>query len=313
MALGPRSSGAPSGQPADTEAARDGLATYLLTGDPSEQGQVFGAAGFIPELDPTGPTSGGDGPLTGMLVDGVNAFSGYEWENGATTGTTRIPFSSYTPFPLVTATQSTAPDGSPVVSEHDLISECSGADPMYYPPGGFTCQGLQDSGVALDVVTSVSPAGNVVDRLWRLGSTDGRAHQVALWMANDASFNALPRAWKGPGETSYAQRRSGDTLPPPAAGPWAAEFDSVGAADGDTSEGVGAIVMSTPPALLRRESSRRCRSRSPSRSPSDAVGSREAAGGGSRRPPAATLRRCALSPPGRSRQARSCSASRSRT
>jgi hypothetical protein len=233
-------------------AGGEGLSyTGLVNGEPSELGQVFGDSGFIPELDPTGPTSDGDGPLTGMLVDGVNVFNGAEWEDHAITGTTRIPFSSYANFPLVTVTQSSAPDGSFVVSEHDLISECTGSDPMYYRPGGFTCQNLVDSGVALDVVTTISPAGNVVDRLWRVGSTDGRAHQVALWMGNDAASNALPRAWKGPGETMYAQHSSGDTLPPPAAGAWAAEFHSVGAADGDTSEGVGALVVGSAPAALR--------------------------------------------------------------
>lgn len=151
----------------------------------------------------------------------------------------------------MTVTQSTAGDGSFVVSEHDLVSECTGADPMYYRPGGFTCSNLADSGVALDVVTTVSPAGNVVDRLWRLASTDGRAHQVALWMSTDAGSNALPRAWRGPGEAAFAQHVSGDTLTPPLAGAWDAQFHSVGAADGDTSEGVGAVVVSSPPAALR--------------------------------------------------------------
>jgi len=233
-------------------AGDDGLdSTYLATGDPSEQGQVFGFSGFIPLNDPAGAVDASNGkPLAGMLVDGVDAYNGAAWEEVAS-GSTRIPFAGYSPFPLVTVTQSTAADGSSVVSEHDAISECFGSDPNYYPPGGFTCQGLQDSGVALDVATSVSPAGNVVDRLWRLSSTDGRAHQVALWMGNDVSGNALPRAWKGPGEAGYAQRRSGDTIAPPAAGPWAAEFHSVGAADGDTSEGVGAIVVGSVPATLR--------------------------------------------------------------
>ena len=234
----------------------------LLSNDPGELGRVFNNADSIPALDPTGPrapsSAGQHGPLTGILVDGVNAFTGPTWES-AITPSLSLVFRDYRPFPSVGVTINPVlgPGDRFVEVENDAVVACRGSDPMWYLPQGATCTGLVDSGVRLTVSTIVSPAGNAVIRSWRLASTDGRAHDVKLWIAHAAATNGvLPRAWKLPGDTGYATRSGGDAPTASVATPWIARFNSVGAADGDTSQGVGAVAASAVPSALRFASAR---------------------------------------------------------
>jgi hypothetical protein len=253
-----------SGTVADTSytaAGDSGLFSMnLLSSDPGELGQIFSAADSIPEQDPTTPNLGvshGDGPLTGILVDGVNAFTGPAWED-AITGVTELVFRDYRPFPSVgiTVNPALSPSDPFVQVEVDTVVACRGSDPMWYLPETSTCTHIVDSGVGLTVSTFLSPTGNVVDRIWRLDSTDGRAHDVKLWIAHAAGSNAMPRAWKLPGDAGYATHVSGDSPTPSGAAPWIARFNSVGAADGDASEGVGAVGASAVPSALRFASPR---------------------------------------------------------
>ncbi|HEV7774073.1 MAG TPA: hypothetical protein VGO48_12390 [Conexibacter sp.] len=234
----------------------------LLSNDPGELGRVFNNADSIPELDPTGPrpssSAGEVGPLTGILVDGVNAFTGPTWES-AITPSLSLVFRNYQPFPSVGVTINPVlgPGDQFVEVENDAIVACRGSDPMWYLPQGATCTGLVDSGVRLTVSTFVSPAGNAVIRIWRLASTDGRAHDVKLWIAHAAATNGvLSRAWKLPGDAGYATRSGSDVPATTGAAPWIARFNSVGAADGDASQGVGAVAASALPSALRFASAR---------------------------------------------------------
>lgn len=244
------------GTTADTAyeaAGAEGLySMYLLSSDPGELGRIFSGADSIPELDPTGPRggiAGSDGPLTGILVDGVNAFTGPTWED-AITPSLQLVFRDYRPFPSVTVSGGLN-DSSFITAEQDVVVTCSGTDPMWYRPEGNTCRALLDSGVAVGVKTIIAPAGNVVERRWTLTSTDGRAHNVALWLAHAAGTNSLPRAWKLPGDGVYATHVGGDAPAPSGGAPWIARFNSASAADGDTSEGVGAVGVSAVPNELR--------------------------------------------------------------
>jgi hypothetical protein len=160
-------------------------------------------------------------------------------------------FNNLTPFPTVTASPSLGADGALVTDEHDLVVKCAGNDPNYFSPAGFTCPPLHDAGVALDLQTSMTPAGTVITRRWRFSSTDGQPHAVRLVIANRASLTSPAREWRFPGEGGYAAHVSGDTVAPPASGPWTVRFRTPGAADGDTSTGVGAITSSLPPVALR--------------------------------------------------------------
>ncbi len=236
-------------------AAGDGGLEFmsLLSSDPGELGGIFSGADRILPVDPTSPAptiSGEDGPLTGILVDGVNAFTGPSW-NEQVTPSLQIVFRDLLPFPLVTSVPGQAADGSFTVAEHDVVVSCNGTDAMYYPPQGATCSSLVGAGVQLDLVTTMSPAGNVVERVWRISSTDGRAHAVKLWLGHTASTNAMTRAWKLPGDAGYATHAAGDTVPVSGTAPWIARFQSVSAADGDTSEGVGGFGISAVPTALR--------------------------------------------------------------
>ena len=246
------------GTVADTsyEAAGDGglESMNLLSSDPGELGAIFSGTDSIPEQDPTSPNLGishGDGPLTGILVDGVNAFTGPTWEN-AITPSLELVFRDYRPFPSVNVTINPVltPSDRFVAVEDDVVVACRGSDPMWYLPESATCTHLVDSGVRVVVSTFLSPAGNVADRIWRLSSTDGRAHDVQLWIAHAAGTNALPRAWKLPGDAGYATHVGGDSPAPSGTAPWIARFNSVGAADGDTSEGVGAVGATVVPTAL---------------------------------------------------------------
>lgn len=224
----------------------------LLSSDPGELGRIFDDADRIPELDPSGPTGlGQNGPLAGILVDGVNAFTGPTWERAIASS---LGLVNYQPFPSVGVTINPVlgPGDQFVEVENDVVVSCRGSDPMWYLPQSTTCSGLVDSGVRLTVSTFVSPAGNAVIRIWRLASTNGRAHDVKLWIAHAAAANGvLSRAWKLPGDAGYATRSGGDA--PVAAGgaPWIARFNSGGAADGDASQGVGAVGASAVPSALR--------------------------------------------------------------
>lgn len=241
-----------------TAAGDSGLdAMYLLSSDPGELGRIFSSADRILELDPTGPapssSAGEDGPLTGILVDGVNAFTGYHWER-AITPALQLVFRDYTPFPRLALTINPAltPSDPFVQVEVNALSACTTTDPMWYPPQGFTCQGLRDSGVRLTVSTFLlTPAGNVVDRYWRFASTDGRPHTVALWLAHTAAVNASSRSWKLPGDGGYLARSGGETPAAAGAAPWIARFVTPGASDGDASEGVGAFATTVVPSALR--------------------------------------------------------------
>ncbi|MFL5816508.1 MAG: hypothetical protein ACJ76L_02800 [Conexibacter sp.] len=234
----------------------------LLSSDPGELGRIFNNADSVPALDPTGPrpssSAGQNGPLTGILVDGVNAFTGPTWES-AITPSLSLVFRDYQPFPSVGVTINPVlgPDERFVEVENDVVVSCRGSDPMWYLPQGATCTGLVDSGVRLTVSTFVSPAGNAVIRIWRLASSDGRAHDVKLWIAHAAAANGvLSRAWKLPGDAGYATRSGGDAPAATGAAPWIARFNSAGAADGDASQGVGAVAASTLPSALRFASAR---------------------------------------------------------
>lgn len=234
----------------------------LLSSDPGELGRVFNNADSIPALDPTGPrpssSAGEAGPLTGLRVDGVNAFTGPTWES-AITPSLSLVFRDYQPFPSVGVTINPVlgPGDRFVEVENDVVVSCRGSDPMWYLPQGATCTGLVDSGVRLTVSTFVSPAGNAVIRIWRLASTDGRAHDVKLWIAHAAATNGvLSRAWKLPGDAGYATRSGGDAPAATGAAPWIARFNSAGAADGDASQGVGAVAASAVPSALRFASAR---------------------------------------------------------
>jgi hypothetical protein len=156
----------------------------------------------------------------------------------------------------VTATPSLGADGGHVVDEHDLIVQCTGADPNYFSPAGFTCPPLHDTGVALDLRTSTAPKGTVVTRRWTFSSTDGLAHAVRLVVDNRASLTTPTRTFRFPGEPGYAAHTTGDAVAPPAAGPWTARLRSEGVADGDASTGVGAITSSVAPVALRFISAR---------------------------------------------------------
>ena len=244
-----------------TAAGNTGIdAMSLLSSDPGEWPDLQQRRQH-PRVDPTGPrapsSAGQHGPLTGILVDGVNVFTGQTWESSITPAL-RLVFRDYQPFPSVGVTINPAlgPNDPFVQVEVDTVVACRGSDPMWYQPQGATCTGLVDSGVRLVVSTFISPAGNVVDRIRRLNSTDGRAHDVKLWVAHAAGTNTLSRAFKLPGDAGYTTRRGADEPAATGAAPWIARFNSVGAADGDASEGVGAVAASAVPNALRFVSAR---------------------------------------------------------
>lgn len=247
-----------NGSAADTlwSSAADGGVeeTNLLAPAPEEAGQVFSTSDVMPSTDPTtGPDP--TATSTGLTVDATNAYLGPTWED-AVTPALQFVFSSLTPFPTVVATPSLGDDGGLVVDEHDLIVKCTGADPNYFSPAGFTCPPLHDTGVALDLRTSTTPKGTVITRRWRFSSTDGQPHALRLVLDNAASLTTPARAFRFPGEASYAPHANGDVIAPPGSGPWTVRFRTPGAADGDVSKGVGAITSSLAPVALRFFSAR---------------------------------------------------------
>jgi hypothetical protein len=226
--------------------------THLVNALPGDDARVFDRADAIA---PTDPATGGapDATSTGITVDGGNAYLGASWEDQITPSLSFV-FGSLTPFPTVSAVAQSGADGSYVVTEHDVVVQCAtGLDTNYYPPAGATCTSLKDAGVVLDLTTTVSPSGNVVTRAWRWTSTDGQAHTVHLVVLARAggNGNGHGRSWRLPGDAGYVAHLNGDTPAPAAKAPWTARFHSDGAADGDVSEGVGAVTFGNQPDTLR--------------------------------------------------------------
>jgi hypothetical protein len=83
-----------------------------------------------------------------------------------------------------------------------------------------------------------------------LTSTDGKAHKIDLQWQNDQHFwddsgNASNVVYKFPGQSSYSTHVLADTVSLPAT-PGTIFIGVLGAADGDTSAGRGAIVYNRP-------------------------------------------------------------------
>ena len=127
---------------------------------------------------------------------------------------------------------------------------------MWYLPQGATCTGLVDSGVRLTVSTFVSPAGNAVT------ASGGSPPATAERMTSSCGSRTRPprtaccRARGSSRRHRLRTRGGGDVPAPTGAAPWIARFNSAGAADGDASQGVGAVAVSAVPSALRFASSR---------------------------------------------------------
>ena len=243
----------------------------LLSSDPGELGRVFDDADRIPELDPTGRAASAS--TARSRGSSSTASTPSPDRRGRERSRRRsVSFRDYQPFPSVGVTINPVLGAGDqfVEVENDVVVSCRGSDPMWYLPQSATCTGLVDSGVRLTVSTFVSAAGNAVTRSWRLASTDGRTHDVKLWIAHAAATNGvLSRAWKLPGDAGYTARNGGDGPAASGPAPWIARFDSAGAADGDASQGVGAVAASAVPSALHFASGARARREVPARGAGD--------------------------------------------
>lgn len=111
--------------------------------------------------------------------------------------------------PTLTATPSTADDGSLVLTERDATARCTGTDAI--PDDTDACGGLAGTGIAVTTRTVVSPSGRHVERTLAFESTDGRAHDVRLSIDQAVGFDEPE--FRFDGESGYAPRESGASVP----------------------------------------------------------------------------------------------------
>jgi hypothetical protein len=133
--------------------------------------------------------------------------------------------------------------GNVVITETDPLVKCSSAT---YPPTPASCATYVTAGVTDDRVITQDHDGHISWITDTFKSTDGKAHAIDLLWDNNQQFFGAPGdssqlEYEFPGESSFSEHKTGDTVSLPASG-GAIFIRMHGAADGATGTGQGAVV-----------------------------------------------------------------------
>ena len=137
--------------------------------------------------------------------------------------------------------------GNVVITESDPLVKCSSAT---YPPTPVGCATYVTTGVSDDRTIAQDHDGHISWITDTFKSTDGKAHAIdLLWDNNQQFFGASGDSsqleYQFPGESSFSEHRTGDTVSlPPSGGAILVRMH--GAADGSIGTGQGAIVYDRP-------------------------------------------------------------------
>lgn len=171
-------------------------------------------------------------------VDGQNAY-GSSSAAGLFTGSNAIPG-----FPALTASLDSfsSSTGDAQTTESEPLVECTPNNG--YAPTSSSCTAFGSTGVTIKRVTHYSNSGRVQTVIDTFSSTDGAAHSLDLQYETD--LNATSAGWEFPGQTSFSQESTGQTLPAASAAPLTVYSLYNTAAPPSLSNPVGAMTFVTP-------------------------------------------------------------------
>ena len=137
--------------------------------------------------------------------------------------------------------------GNVVINETDPLVKCSGAT---YPPTTGSCATYVTAGVTDDRTITQDHDGHISWITDTFKSTDGKAHAIDLLWDNNQQFfgpsgDSSQLEYQFPGENSFSEHKTGDTVSLPSSG-GSILVRMHGAADGATGTGQGAIVYDRP-------------------------------------------------------------------
>lgn len=133
-------------------------------------------------------------------------------------------------------------------------ASCHGPD-LYKPTTVVACPSFDDTGVSLTRVVTSSDGGRVITVNDTWSSTDGQSHSIDLLYDDFAGVfgdEDGERGWQLPGQTGFTRYAAGASVPAPTTAPGSIlTRTNLSAADGDPSEGFGAITFGHAPSALR--------------------------------------------------------------
>jgi hypothetical protein len=131
---------------------------------------------------------------------------------------------------------------------------CHGPN-LYKPVTVVACPSFDATGVSLTRVVTSSDGGRVLTITDTWSSTDGQSHSLDLLYDDFAGVFGNEdgeRGWQLPGQSGFTQYAAGASVPAPSAVPGSIlTRTNVSAADGNPSEGFGAITFGHAPSALR--------------------------------------------------------------
>jgi Glucodextranase, domain B/PASTA domain len=213
---------------------------YAAPFDPS-----LGQGNFA--IDCMGSLLGANLPSNGtrseVQVDGQNAY------DAASAQALSIGTENLVDFPSLTENVVQDPSNGAVSSQStEAWGTC--ANPVAYPPTSADCPVFATPKVTLERDITTSDGGLVVTMTDTWSSADGQPHSLDLLYDDYVGLKSsvAQPGYEFPGHSVFSPYSAGTTLPGPGTGPGSILVrTNLAAADGDTSEAVGAITYSTPP------------------------------------------------------------------
>jgi hypothetical protein len=192
-----------------------------------------------------------------IQVDGHNAYAVaeayYLFSRSGTCTATVPPFTNCdgsrdnAGYPALAVSQSWNPaNGFESTHSAEGIVKCTGAD-GYKPANQAACPAFAASGVQLSRSTAMSQGGRSTTMTDTWSSTDGHAHTVDL-LYDDYNAGISNSGYQFPGQTSFSTHVKGDSVPGSTSAPGTIYIKSkIDAADGDTTQSIGAVTFSNAP------------------------------------------------------------------
>lgn len=185
-----------------------------------------------------------------VQVDGQNAYDAasaqslFPRTNGLENGSEDLPG-----FPSLGASAKWSPANGLVSSQStESWVVCQGG--VAYPPTILTCPSFAGAGVTLQRNVTMNEGGQVVTMTDTWSSADGAAHNLDLLYDDRVGLDtsSAERGYELPGQSGFTPYSAGETISGPSAAPGSVLVrTNLGAPDGDSSEGVGAITFSNAP------------------------------------------------------------------
>lgn len=173
-----------------------------------------------------------------ILVDGHNAYgsnSAQDLFSGS---------SALSGFPALTARVDSfnTSNGDAQTTESEPLVRCSPSNA--YAATSSSCTAFAPTGVRITRVTSYTNGGRVATVSDTYSSTDGASHSIDLLYETDLYDST--GGWELPGQSSFAQHKTGDTGAAPASAPGTVYVIDNAKAGPSLANPVGALTFATP-------------------------------------------------------------------